>query len=106
MSSGNPLCNLRVTRQETESRIPERIGAGEALLRCVKQLCEEVQRVAGYKGPHSPKHEESRDALWTDYSRWNNFNKELLGRLFDSPKLAAGYAAPKNPEATCDVFLA
>jgi hypothetical protein len=43
--------------------------------------------------------------LWTDYSRWNDFNKELLERLFDSPKIVAEYNALGWPEPSYGVFL-
>jgi hypothetical protein len=105
MSSGNPLCNLRVPRPDAETRISERISAGETLRTSVKQLCEEVRRASGYERPPNPEHEERRDSLWTDYSRWNDFNKELLERLFDSPKIVAEYNATGWPDPSFGVFL-
>jgi hypothetical protein len=105
MSSGTPLCNLRVSRQEAETRISEQIGAGETLRNSVKQLCEEVRRASGYERPPKPGHEERRDSFWTDYSRWNDFNKELLERLFDSPKIIGEYNEASWLEPSYGVFL-
>jgi len=105
MSNGNPLCNLRVSRQDAETRISERIGLGETLRESVTRLCEEVRRASGYERPPNPEHKEKRDSLWADYSRWNHFNKELLERLFDSPKIVAEYKASVWPEPSFDVFL-
>ena len=101
--SSNPICNLRVSRQDAERRISERIGAGETLRTTVKRLSEEVRRA--YERPPNPEHEEKRDSLWADYSRWNDFNKELLDRLFDSPKIVAEYNASLLPEPSFGVFL-
>jgi hypothetical protein len=105
MSSGNQLCNLRVSRQNAETRISERISLGETVCMSVKQVCDEVRRTSGYERPPNPEHEARMDSLWTDYSRWNDLNKELLERLFDSPKIVAEYAARGWPESSYGVFL-
>lgn len=106
MSRGNPLCNLRVSRQEAETRITERIDVGKVLLTSIEQLKEEVLRASGYKRDPSSKHTEKRGSLWAEYLRWDDFNKELLNRIFDSPEIAIEYGAPREPESTYGVFVA
>ena len=105
MSSAKPLCNLLVTRQDAETRILERVSTGEILRTSVKGLCDEVRRDSGYEGQPNPKQQEKRDSLWADYSRWRDFNKELLERLFDSSKIVAEYKASGWPEPSYGVFL-
>ena len=105
MSNGSQLCNLRVTRKDAETRISERIRIGEILRVSVKQLCDEVRRDSGYEEQPRSKHKETRDSLWADYSRWEDFNKELLERLFDSPKYVTEYSRRSWPEPSYGVFL-
>lgn len=59
----------------------------------------------GYERNPSPNQVERRDSLWNDYRQWDDYNRELLGRLFDSPKIAAEYGALKELEHTWGVFL-
>lgn len=106
MNAANVLINLRVPRQEAETRISERIASGEVLLASVEQLREAVCHASGYEKPPAPKDAGKRDSLWADYVRWNDFNKELIERLFDSPRIAAEYGAAREPETTYGVFLA
>lgn len=105
MTSNKSLCNLRVTRQEAETRISEQISKGEILRASVGGLCDEVRRDSGYERQPNPKQKEKRDSLWTDYNRWNDFNKELLERLFDSVKILAEYNKSSWPEPSYGVFL-
>src|SRR5437899_978914 len=106
MSSSHPLCNLRVSRQEADTKLAERIDTGEALLRSAKQLREEVFSGVGYERVPDVKHTERHDSLWSEYSRWNDFNKALLNRLFDSQEIAVEYSTPKEPKPTYGVLLA
>lgn len=106
MSRSNPLCNLRVPRQEAETNISARIDLGKLLLTTVEELKEAVFRSSGYERAPDAEHTEKRDSLWSDYLRWDDFNKELLNRIFDSPGLAAEYGAQREPEYTYGVFLA
>ena len=106
MSSPRALCNLRVSRQEADTKLTERIDAGEALITSVKQLREDVFRTVGYERPPAINHTERHDSLWSEYSRWNDFNKALLNRLFDSAEIAVEYSAPKELKPTYGVFLA
>lgn len=105
MSGSNPLCNLRVSREEAETRISERIGLGQEMLTALEQLWREASGRTGYENPPTPEHAQKRDSFWSDYSRWDEFNKTLLERLFDSPTIAAEYGASKEPEASYGVFL-
>ena len=52
------------------------------------------------------KHTERHNSLWSEYSRWNDFNKTLLNRLFDSQEIAVEYSYPKEPKPTYGVLLA
>ena len=106
MSSSHPLYNLRVSRQEANTRLAERIDVGQALLSSVEQLREEVFGGVGYERVPDTKHTERRDSLWSEYSRWNDFNKALLERLFDSQEIATDYSTPKELEPTYGVLLA
>ena len=106
MSRGNPLCNLGVSRQEAETRITERIDVGKVLLTSIEQLQEEVLRASGHERDPSSEHTEKRGSLWAEYLRWDDFNKELLNRIFDSPEIAIEYGAPREPEFTYGVFVA
>lgn len=104
--NSNPLCNLRTSRSEAETKISERIKLGKELLTALEKLKEAVFRTSGYERDPETKHTEKRDLLWSDYLRWDDFNKELLNRIFDSSGIAAEYGAPREPEATYGVFLA
>jgi len=106
MSSSHPLYNLRVSRQKADTRLAERIDVGQALLSSVEQLREEVFGGVGYERVPDTKHTERRDSLWSEYSRWNDFNKALLERLFDSQEIATEYSTPKELEPTYGVLLA
>src|SRR5881296_238257 len=106
MSSSHPLYNLRVSRQEANTRLAERIDVGQALLSSVEQLREEVFGGVGYERVPDTKHTERRDSLWSEYSRWNDFNKALLERLFDSQEIATEYSTPKELEPNYGVLLA
>src|SRR5436309_3630930 len=106
MSSSHPLYNLRVSREKADTRLAERIDVGQALLSSVEQLREEVFGGVGYERVPDTKHTERRDSLWSEYSRWNDFNKALLERLFDSQEIATDYSTPKELEPTYGVLLA
>src|SRR5437016_2539646 len=106
MSSSHPLYNLRVSREKADTRLAERIDVGQALLSSVEQLREEVFGGVGYERVPDTKHTERRDSLWSEYSRWNDFNKALLERLFDSQEIATEYSTPKELEPTYGVLLA
>jgi hypothetical protein len=106
MSSSHPLCNLRVSRQEADTKLAERINMGEALLGSAKQLREEVFSGVGYERVPDIKHTERHNSLWSECSRWNDFNKALLNRLFDSQEIAVEYGTPKEPKPTYGVLLA
>ena len=106
MSRSHPLCNLRVSRQEADTKLAERIDTGEALLSSAKQLREEVFSGVGYERVPDIKHTERHNSLWSDYSRWNDFNKALLNRLFDSQEIAVDYSTPKERKPTYGVLLA
>ena len=99
MSGSHPLCNLRVSQQEAETKLTERIDTGEALLSSAKQLRKEVLSTVGYERAPDIKHTEKHDSLWSEYSKWNDFNKALLNRLFDSPEIAVEYRSSKRAEA-------
>ncbi len=106
MAGTSGLCSLRVSRKEADEKISGRIGSGEGLLARLDKLREEVRREAGYEGKPSQKHERDHDTLWSDYRRWNDYNKELLQHLFDSRRIAAEYGARWEPEETFGCFLA
>lgn len=105
MSGDNPLCNLRVSRADAEARISERISLGQEMLTALEQLWREASGRTGYENPPTPEHAKGRASFWSDYSRWDEFNKTLLERLFDSAKIAAEYNAPRESEASYGVFL-
>jgi len=97
---------LRVSRQEADTKLAERIDTGEALLSAAKQLKEEVFNEVGYERVPDIKHTEKHHSLWSEYSRWNDFNKALLSRLFDSQEIAVAYSTSKEPKPTYGVLLA
>src|SRR6266496_2262881 len=105
-SMGNRLCNLRVSRQEACTKISERIEKGNALLKSAQRLKERVFRTSRPGREPDDEHREKHDSLWSDYSRWGDFNRDLLNRLFDSPEIATEYSIPREPEATYGVLVA
>src|SRR6267142_470263 len=66
---------LRVPAQEAEAKIDERIGKGRDLLKRHVNTEEQLQ------------------GLDDDYDKWNAYNRELLGRLFTTSKLANEYSS-------------
>jgi hypothetical protein len=97
---------LRVSRQEADTKLAERIDTGGALLNSANQLKEEVFNDFGYERAPDIKYTEKHHSLWSEYSRWNDFNKVLLSRLFDSQEIAVGYSTSKEPKPTYGVLLA
>jgi hypothetical protein len=83
----------------------ERIDSGKALLASIEEIKEAVLLTSGYERSPDSKHIKRRDSLSSEYVRWNDFNKELLHRLFNSPEIAAEYSASREPESTYGVFL-
>jgi predicted nucleotide-binding protein len=78
--------HLVTSRQEAAEKIKERIDKGGELRR---------RDIAS---------DEQLSQAWKDETRWSNYNKDLLTRLFDNPSLANEYDRPTFSIASDDLF--
>jgi len=82
-----PPPNVTVARAEAESQITSRIEKGKQIL-------------------DLPIHsDQDLDKARDQYRKWNDFNKELLRRIFDSPEVSDEYSHWVGIAVLCETFL-